>query len=242
MAFRTRRDARTAPPPAATSRALLLPLLAIPLAACGGAPPPPAEQPAEEQAPVEDSGPPELGWGAWWEQGDSACPPGGVIRQMQKLVACVQLSGPGGRPVPTGPGTGFHDSGSKAAEGSFAQGQQHGVWVYWDEGGGVLKRERYDHGVLHDLEYIGAEQSYEEAMRLLCNSVSLSGAARVRDPDAAFAINAGWLKEHIENPEAGDLLSSLGADDASTVQARLQQAVSAAGITRCPLLTPDSGP
>ena len=112
----------------------------------------------------------------------------------------------------------------------------HGQWTYWDQDGDQIKFERYEHGTLREIEYTQGEQSYQEALWLLCHSVLLSGARRIPDEEEATITNAAWIEQIIENPEAEELLASLQANEPETLQARIRQEVQTAGIPQCPLL------
>lgn len=191
--------------------------------------------PAEEQ--VAEREPRQLGWGEWWKDGDAACPAGSVLRQIERSIVCARAYPPEGGKLgqPHGRGTSFHPGGGKAAEGMFENGM-HGPWTYWDQAGEEVKIERYEHGTLRRIEYVQGEQSYQEALWLLCNSVLLSGARRISDQEEATITNAQWIEQLIENPEVEELLSSLDVNEPETVQARIRQEVQSAGIPQCPLL------
>lgn len=192
---------------------------------------PPAETQTAEREPRQ------LGWGEWWKEGDTACPAGSVLRQIERSIVCARAYPPGDGKLgqPHGRGTSFHPGGSKAAEGVFENGM-HGPWTYWNERGDEVKVERYEHGTLQEIEYVQGEQSYQEALWLLCNSVLLSGARRIPDEEEATITNAQWIEQIIENPDAEELLASLKENNPETLQARIRQEVQTAGIPQCPLL------
>ena len=226
---------------------LLMGMLVGPAMSCGGgaqrATGP--EVPEEPPEAVED-GPAQLGWGEWWAEGDGACPAGSVLRQIEgppaRSILCARaVPGQDGDKLgqPQGRGTSFHAGGGKAAEGMFDDGM-HGPWTYWDEGGKTLKVEDYEHGVLRGIEYVEGTQGYKEAMWLLCNSVVLSGARRIKDPAQAQVINAQWIQDIIENPAAEDMLSSRDPSKPVAMKKRIEQEVRAEGITQCPLLADDN--
>lgn len=48
----------------------------------------------------------------------------------------------------TGRSTEWHANGRKAAEGEYREGRQHGEWPTWDEQGNLVKKDRYDYGIL----------------------------------------------------------------------------------------------
>jgi hypothetical protein len=77
----------------------------------------------EEPPEAVEKGPAQLGWGAWWEEGDSACPAGSVLRQIEgppaRSIVCARaVPGQDGDKLgqPQGRGTSFHAGGGKAAE------------------------------------------------------------------------------------------------------------------------------
>ena len=212
-------------------------LLAL-VTSCGGG----ARKKVETTAPpdneeVAERGPRQLGWGEWWKEGDAACPAGSVIRQVERSIMCARAYPPEGGKLgqPHGRATSFHAGDSKAVEGMFENGM-HGPWTYWDQDGNEVKIERYEHGTLREIEYVQGEQSYQEALWLLCNRVLLSGARRIPDEEEATLTNAEWIQQIVENPEAEELLSSLQANEPETLQARIRQEVQTAGIPQCPLL------
>lgn len=213
-----------------------------PAASCGGgakkAPEPVTPPPRPEQ--VEDE-PAQLGWGEWWKEGDGACPAGSVLRELDGSILCARANpqADGAKlGQPHGRGTSFHAGGGKAAEGMFDDGM-HGPWTYWDEAGKELKVEHYEHGVLRRIEYVEGTQGYKEAIWLLCNSVLLSGARKIRDAEQAEIVNAQWIQEIISNAQAEDLLASLDPRKPIAMKKRIEQEVRAEGIPSCPLLAED---
>ena len=230
---------------------LLIAMVVGPAVSCGGG----AKRAADPmttpaQPEVAEQEPEQLGWGEWWKEGDSACPPGSVLRQIEdpatksptksptKSIVCARANPEADSDKmgqPHGRGTSFHASGDKAAEGMFDDGM-HGPWTYWDESGKELKVEHYDHGILRRIEYVEGTQGYKEAMWLLCNSVVLSGARRIKDPEQAEVANAEWIQEIIVNAQAEDMLAALDPSKPVAMKKRIQQEVTAEGIPQCPLL------
>jgi hypothetical protein len=222
---------------------LLIAMMVGPVAACGGS----AKQPAEptthpDQPQVAEEEPGQLGWGEWWKEGDSACPAGSMLRQIEdpptRSIVCARATPPtDGDKLgqPHGRGTSFHPGGGKAAEGMFEDGM-HGPWTYWDESGKELKVEHYEHGILRRIDYVEGTQGYKEAIWLLCNSVVLSGARRIKDPAQAEATNAQWIQDIIVNAQAKDMLAALDPSKPVAMKKRIQQEVTAERIPQCPLL------
>jgi hypothetical protein len=216
--------------------------MAGPSASCGGGagaagqPVEPTTPPPQEQAAGNESG--QIGWGEWWKEGDSACPPGSVLRQSERAIRCARANvAEDGDKLgqPHGRGVTFHENGSKAAEGTFEDGM-HGPWTYWDETGQQVKVEHYEHGILRRIEYTQGAQGYKEAIWLLCNSVLLSGARQIKDRDQARTTNASWIETIIENPQAKDMLAALDPSKPIAMQKRIEQEARAEGIPQCPLL------
>lgn len=223
---------------------LLMAMMVGPAVSCGGGAKQAAEPTKPEgQPPATEQEPEQLGWGEWWKEGDSACPAGSVVRQIEepptRSIVCARANPEAAGDKmgqPHGRGTSFHASGGKAAEGLFEDGM-HGPWTYWDEGGKQLKIEHYEHGVLRRIEYVEGTQGYKEAMWLLCNSVVLSGARRIKDPQQAEATNAQWIQDIISNAQVADMLAGLDPTKPVAMKKRIQQEVTAEGIPQCPLLT-----
>jgi hypothetical protein len=223
---------------------LLIVMVVGPAVSCGGGG---AKQPAEPVTPpaqpeVAEEEPGQLGWGEWWKEGDSACPAGSVLRQSEgppaRSIVCARANPQADGDKlgqPHGRGTSFHPSGAKAAEGMFDDGM-HGAWTHWGEDGKELKVEHYEHGILRRIEYVEGTQGYKEAMWLLCNSVVLSGARRIKDAEQAEAINAQWIQDIIENAQAEDMLAALDPSKPVAMRKRIEQEVKAEGIPQCPLL------
>jgi hypothetical protein len=222
---------------------LLVTVVVGPAVSCGGgAKRAPAPEVASEQPEVVEEEPGQLGWGEWWQEGDSACPAGSVLRQLEgppaRSIVCARANtAQDGDKLgqPHGRGTSFHAGGGKAAEGMFDDGM-HGEWTYWDEGGKELKVEHYEHGVLKQIDYVEGTQGYKEAIWLLCNSVVLSGARRIKDAEQAQVVNAQWIQDIIENAEAEDMLAKLDPSKPVAMKKRIEQEVRAEGIPQCPLL------
>ena len=82
----------------------------------------------------------------------------------------------------------------------------------------------------------GDGQSFEEAMRRLCNAPREAGLDEGVEPAQRAAALAQHIDDELENPEVRDLFEALANMDMSVRVDHLEDAAARAGLDECPIV------